>query len=356
MSLVAKRKRELYYGGDNLAVMRGLDSGMVDLIYLDPPFNSKSFYRGAMNSVSEKHQFKDTWKMSDINADELNDLKACAFNVHHLISTLGVIHGETWQAYLTFMSVRLLEMRRLLKDTGSIYLHCDATMSHPLKLIMDCIFGARNFRNEIAWCYTGPGNTKRYFPRKHDRLLYYVKSESEPYCFNGDEVRIPYAKLKTGKTKGIFKSEATLNKQGKIPEDWWEESRDGMTPVGRIKEERVGWATQKPLSLLNRIIKVSSNKGDLVLDPFCGCTTACVAAENLGRAWIGIDIDKESKKILLHRAKRESESLLACKMINASKTKLLPVCPEVQEAKIPRSEWNQVNALLYREQKEEYLT
>lgn len=119
--------------------------------------------------------------------------------------------------------------------------------------------------------------------------------------FNIDDIRIPYTKLETGKTKGIFKQSATLDAKGKVPEDWWEEKRDNMSPVGRIKKERTGFKTQKPLSLLYRIILASSNKGDVVLDPFCGCATTCVAAQKLGRKWIGIDIEEETGRLIKER-------------------------------------------------------
>lgn len=197
------------------------------------------------------------------------------------------------------MAIRLIECRRILKDTGSIYLHCDPTMSHYLKLLLDCVFGEKRFKNEIVWCYTGPSNTKRYFPRKHDVIFYYSKGDD--WIFNADAVRVPYVKLETGKTSGIFKQEATLSKAGKIPESWW----DDLTPVGRIKNERTNYPTQKPRALVERMIKASSNEGDMVLDPFCGCATACVAAENLNRQWIGVDISIKAYELVQKRLGKE---------------------------------------------------
>jgi len=202
------------------------------------------------------------------------------------------------------MGVRVLEMHRVLKDTGSIYLHCDPTASHYLKAMLDAIFGRKNFRNEIVWAYTGPSNTKRWFPRKHDVILFYVKTDDAP--FNWQDVRVPYQKLETGNTKGIFKQSATLDSKGKVVEDWWH----NITPVGRIAKERVGYPTQKPLALYKRMIQASSNPGDMVLDPFAGCATTCVAAEQLGRQWIGIDIREESGGVIRERLEREvSESM-----------------------------------------------
>ena len=183
------------------------------------------------------------------------------------------------------MGVRLIEMRRILKDTGSLYLHCDPTASHYLKALMDAVFGDKNFRNDLIWAYTGPSNTRRWFPRKHDNIMFYVKSDKEA-VFNRDDVRVPYVKLETGKTSGIFKQAATLDDKGKVVESWWPD----ITPVGRIAAERVGYPTQKPLALYERIIKASSNPGDMVLDPFCGCATTPVAAERLRRQWVGMDL------------------------------------------------------------------
>ena len=350
-----QKKRALYYGGDNLAVMRGLENNIADLIYLDPPFNSKSIHKGAMGSKAEKQQFKDIWRMGDINNEELEDLKLYAPDMHSLISILGGINGESWQAYLTFMAVRLMEMHRLLKDTGSVYLHCDSTMSHGLKLLLDIIFGRENFRNEIIWCYTGPSKTIKHFHRKHDIILRYTKSEN--WIFNHDKVRVPYKMIGIGKGDAIFQGGDNrerveeLLKKGKIPTDWWAD--DHLTNISAWKKERTGWATQKPLALLKRIILASSNPGDLVLDPFCGCATACVAAEEEGRAWIGIDKDKESLKIMKMRTKGQQKFDKIwdyVELINASKTKMLPVREEIRAIKIPRNKWHQTKAVLYKKQ------
>ena len=287
----------LYYG-DCLEVMERWSPGQADLIYLDPPFNSKTDYNILFGTKSDEKSaqflaFQDTWQWDDDAAQSVQEFKDAAGNpAYKVIRGLAEILGESGMlAYLVYMAKRLIPIRQVLKPTGSIYLHCDPTASHYLKLLMDAIFGARNFRNEIVWCYTGPSNTKRWWPRKHDVLLFYAgRTGGESWIFNSDTVKIPYVKLKTGKTKGIFKKEATLSEKGKVPEDYWLEDRDGMTPVGRIKSERLGYPTQKPVALLERIIKASSKPGDLVLDPFCGCGTTVVAAHNTGRQWAGIDI------------------------------------------------------------------
>ncbi len=234
--------------------------------------------------------------------------------------------GSDMAAFLCWLGVRLMEMRRVLRDDGSIYLHIDHTAHAYVKALMDGIFGRSNFRNEIVWAYTGPSNTKRWFPRKHDTILFFTKSDL--WSFNGDDVRTSYVKRDTGRTSGIFKKRAILSEKGKIPEDWWLEDRDGMTPVGRLKRERTGYPTQKPLALYERIIKASSNQGDLVLDPFAGCATTPVAAERLGRRWVGIDIWDGVHQVVLDRLQaeglaspvRDPERLLTFGDINYSRT------------------------------------
>jgi site-specific DNA-methyltransferase (adenine-specific) len=188
-------------------------------------------------------------------------------------------------AYLVMMAVRLKELHRVLKPTGSIYLHCDPTASHYLKLLMDSVFGLKNFRNEIVWCHYGGGQSKRRFPRKHDILLFYGKGTD--VTFNADDVRVPYDSAYSatvfGKKGDPNQKIYGPNPKGKIPEDFWVINR----PYGK---ERIGYPTQKPEALLERIIKASSNEGDIVLDPFCGCGTAISVAERLKRKWIGIDV------------------------------------------------------------------
>ena len=347
MTSKPKTTRKLYYGGDNLVVMRGMESKTVDLIYLDPPFNSKSIYKGTMGSKAEKQQFKDTWRMSDINDDELNDLKMCAPEIHSLISILGAANGESWHAYLTFMAVRLLEMRRLLKDTGSIYLHCDSTMAAPLKLLMDFIFGMQNFRNEIVWCYQSGGASKKWFSRKHDNLLFYSKTNN--YLFNPQREKSYNRELKPYNFKGVKEYKDDIGWHTLVGmRDYW-----NIDMVGRTSKERTGWATQKPIALLKRIIIASSNKGDLVLDPFCGCATACVAAEELERAWIGIDIDEQCADIMKGRAKGQQDLMKIWDKvsIDASDQEMVPVRKEIMEQQIPRSKLNQIRAALYDKQK-----
>ena len=296
------------YTGDNLAVMQGLDDASIDLIYLDPPFNSNRDYAAPVTLRESEHKgqvakFRDTWEYTDSDAEWLFVIEREEPAVHALISAAMKGHSFRMGGYLCMMAARLLEMRRLMKPTASIYLHCDPTASHYLKTIMDAIFGRAQFRNEVVWAYTGPGNAKRHFPRKHDIILFYAKSAAA--AFNRDDVRVPYVKRETGKTSGIFKKSATLSLDGKVVEDWWAD----CTTVARIKGERVGYPTQKPLKLLERIIKASSNPGDIVLDPFAGCATACVAAERLDRQWIGIDVSDMAAKLVIERLQREYNAM-----------------------------------------------
>ena len=304
----------LYYG-DCLDWMREWPDESVELVYLDPPFNSNADYNiifGTENGTpAQVRGFIDTWKWDAAAAERVRQIERATSNpLHDVIAGMRRILGESGMlAYLSYMGVRLVEARRLLKSSGSIYLHCDPTASHYLKALMDTIFGAKQFRNEIAWCYTGPGNPVRWFPRKHDVLLFYARGDSA--VFNRDAVRIPYKQLNVQhadeETGGGIGGRLTpenveeYRERGKVPEDYWLEDRDGMTPVGRRKSERLGYPTQKPVALLERIIQASSNPGDLVLDPFCGCGTAIVAAHNLGRRWIGVDISANAIDIIQDR-------------------------------------------------------
>ncbi len=297
--------------------MRGMDTASADLIYLDPPFNSKKDYAAPIGSQAAGAAFQDTWSLDDVKREWVEDIETDNTATWSAITTAGFTNGESTQAYLTYMAVRLIEMRRILKPTGSIYLHCDPTMSHYLKIVMDAIFGRGNFANEVIWFYGAGGRSRRHFGRKHDILLYYRKSKD--YVFNGDAVRI---EMKAGRTSfgGRLRVDDSGRKyrevwgtgrkklyryyldEGKIPEDVWE-----MPSIQSQDQERLGYPTQKPLALLERIIKASSNPGDMVLDPFCGCATTCIAAEKLGRQWAGIDIESKAREIVVSRLKQQAD-------------------------------------------------
>ena len=303
-------KSKTIFTSDNLPIMRGINSESADLIYLDPPFNSKTNYAAPIGSKAAGAEFKDTWTLSDVDNAwlDLIETKHPALN--------RVIHAamtNSDKSYLIYMAARLLEMKRILKDTGSIYLHCDPTMSHYLKLVMDAIFGRQNFCNEIIWHYFKPHSSKRTYPKNYDSLLYYVKSAKSQYAFNFDAILVEY-------------DQKAIKRYDKIDEDGRRykiyRNKDGTTRKSYMKtgkpenvfdipfvqgtaKERTGYPTQKPLALLDRIIKVSSNEGDVVLDPFCGCATTCVAADRLQRDWIGIDISEKAAELVVERIKSD---------------------------------------------------
>ena len=301
---------KLYYG-DCLTVMREhLRAGSVDLIYLDPPFNSKRTYNSIYKDETGRplpeqvDAFSDTWELDPKAEEEVRYMPV-------LMREKGIDDAtvELWRlwlralrytrprllAYLTYMTMRLLEMHTVLKPTGSIYLHCDPYASHYIKVIMDSVFGHGNFRNEIIWGYRTGGVSKRWFGRKHDTILFYVKSQ-EHAIFNLQKERSYSTNAPPG-FKGIetFKDEHGRSYTMATMRDIWE-----INAIGRTAKERLGYATQKPRALLERIITASSNEGDVVLDPFAGCATTLEAAHELGRKWIGIDIAFHAVNRVIH--------------------------------------------------------
>ena len=348
------------FEGDNLYILRGLDSASIDLIYLDPPFNSNRNYAAPIGSKAAGAAFKDTWTLSDVdNAwhGEIADREPALYQAIHVAE---LTHGKGMKSYLIMMAVRMLEIKRILKDTGSIYLHCDPTASHYVKVLMDSVFGKNNFKNEIVWnSATGvKNNVKSRFGRGHDIILFYgmPKSQfnmqytplSEAYLkshysykdengrrFRADNLNAPgggghyYEFLGVTKNWRMTKAQAhqwlqegrivhgsiTPGSRVKIPsyKRYADESKgrpalDNWTDIGALNsqaKEYVGYPTQKPTVLLERIIKASSNEGDIVLDPFCGCATTCVAAERHNRHWIGIDISPKAIQLVTLRLERE---------------------------------------------------
>ena len=299
----------LYYG-DCLDWMKRWDDGCVDLVYLDPPFNSKVnynvLYSTEGNGEAQYRAFDDTWRWDEAAVDRFAGFEgAAARAAHQVMVGLHRILGRSGMlAYLTYMAERLEQIHRVLKPRGSVYLHCDPTASHYLKLVMDAIFGAGNFRNEIIWCYKRMASKgQRHFSRCHDILLCYGKTRQT--TFNVDAVRLPYAESslqREGYRKTSLGGAApasgvcSLHEGGRFPEDWWD------IPILRPNaKERLGYPTQKPLGLLERIIEASSKPGDLVLDPFCGCGTTIAAAEGLGRRWAGIDISSFAIDLIISR-------------------------------------------------------
>jgi DNA modification methylase len=344
----------LYYG-DNLEILRKhIPDESVDLIYLDPPFNSSATYNilfkepGGKSSQAQMSAFEDTWHWGLESERALQEIAASPIApaaTKEFMSVLPNLVGKRtdMSAYITMMCVRLIELRRVLKDTGSIYLHCDPTASHYLKLLMDTIFGVQNFRNEIVWKRTNAKSLAfTRFASNHDIILRYTKSEkwiwNPQYTeYDPEYLKIFYKYIEEGtgrryrldnlanpnknrphltyeflgvtrvwrwtkermqdaynkgliiqsKPGGVPAFKRYLDEQQGTPiGDTWND----IPPIQSHSSEGLGYPTQKPEELLERIIKVSSNEGDIVLDPFCGCGTAVVAAQNLKRKWIGIDV------------------------------------------------------------------
>ena len=284
---------------DNLDILKGINSNSIDLIYLDPPFNKKKVFTAPIGSSAEGASFSDIFKEEDVKDEWVQTIKEDKSELYELLMSVkkwGDRGSSAYNfAYLAYLAIRVLEMRRILKDTGSIYLHCDPTMSHYLKILLDCIFGERFFRNEIVWSYRTGGVSTKYFPRKHDILFIYGKTL---YTYHNPlQERVYYeAHFFTSKEDETGKPYADV-----YIRDVWEE----IKPIINVSKERTGYPTQKPLELLERIISASSKEGDIVLDPFCGCATTCVAAEKLGRKWIGIDVSIKAYELVKQRLTKE---------------------------------------------------
>ena len=288
--------------GDNLPVMRGMNSACVDLIYLDPPFNSNRTYKAPIGSKAAGASFKDAWTLSDVDVYEHGELADRNPAAYAVIEAARQAHGKGMQSYLIFMAVRLLEMQRILKPTGSIYLHCDPTASHYLKLLMDGIFGHSSFKNEIIWSYRRWPSKSHNFQTMHDVILFYTGIAEHTFNVSYELPSESYLKRFKGKTQ-VLDTETRTRKivvdkptKGLPMRDVWD-----VSILAGSSKERLGYPTQKPLALLDRIIKASSNPGDVVLDPFCGCATALVAADRLGRQWAGIDLSPLAIKLVKER-------------------------------------------------------
>ena len=307
-----KIENRTIYADDCLDVLNDdyrLPNNSVDLIYLDPPFNSKSVYNLPFKGHYKKDSrpvmaFNDTWSWSDNEVEWLETLRRGGRTdqtLADMVELARTVHNErpnsklSIGAYLLNMAIRLKPMRRILKDSGSLYLHCDPTASHYLKMLLDAILGAENFRNEIVWCYAGGGVPKRDFPRKHDVIFRYAKKRRK---FNVErrEYGVHAASGQRATDLGGTRS-VEYNPEGTPVNDWWSD----VKPLINWHKERLGYPTQKPLSLMERILRTSTDPGDVVLDPFCGCGTTVHAAEDLGRQWVGIDISQFSTGLIKNR-------------------------------------------------------
>jgi site-specific DNA-methyltransferase (adenine-specific) len=350
----------LLYYGDNLDVLRRhVRDETVDLVYLDPPFNSKATYnvlfgeRNGSRSAAEIKAFEDTWHWDQVASKAYQEVvEAGGWKASEAMQALRKLLGDTdMLAYLAMMAPRLVELHRVLKPTGSIYLHCDPTASHYLKVLMDAIFEPVNFRNEIIWKRTSAHSDSRVFGNAHDTLLYYSRSDtfghnkqyqsytqeyvSSHYRYRDDGGRLFRTDNLTamGLSGGGYTYEwngvtkvwrcpiermRELDKQGRIrytrsgtaeyiryldempgmpAQDVW----DDIPPINSQARERLGYPTQKPEALLERIMRASSNEWDTVLDPFCGCGTTIAVAQKLNRRWIGIDITSLATALIKNR-------------------------------------------------------
>ena len=362
----ARRQRAHFFYGDNLDVLeRHVADESVDLVYLDPPFNSNTNYnvlfaeRDGTQAAAQIKVFDDTWRWDEGAARAYADVVEAGGRVSQAMQAFRTFIGENdMLAYLSMMAPRLVELRRVLKATGSLYLHCDPTASHYLKMLLDAVFGSQRFINEIVWQRTYSHNMASVgFARQNDILFLYSKSST--FTFHPVYVAYGPAQMKRYKPDPdgrLYKAEnltfSTVNPsrqfkwRGARPpahrswgasedqlEEWWAAGRiitkrdgtprlDGLkvyldemkgnpcgsnwSDVPRIPNtsaERMGYPTQKPEALLERILAASSNEGDVVLDPFCGCGTTVAAAQKLGRRWIGIDVTNLAITLIRHRLK-----------------------------------------------------
>lgn len=323
MSAVAW-KNKLYYG-DNLVWLHDHDhfpNEFVDLIYLDPPFNSNADYNvifsepSGAESQAQLRAFDDTWRWdSQASASALDELSSNKPEVAEFIGWLGSQRDKSSRsmaAYLGMMATRLLEMHRVLKPTGSVYLHCDPTAGHYLKILMDVIFGVSNFTNEVIWYKNSGGIGRTSFNKRHDTLLAYHKTKN--YFYDGKAVG-DLREQNEGTFGGYFGVDEDgrrfrgVRRGGKIYRYYLDEPKnpDDVWVVPQIPErdktERLGYPTQKPYRLLDRVIKASSPQNGIVLDPFCGCGTTLVVAHKLKRRWVGIDITHLSIYLVEQRLK-----------------------------------------------------
>ena len=320
----AAKKNKLFYG-DNLDNLRNhVKDESVDLCYIDPPFNSKRNYNQIYNNIGKEDKaqaqaFIDTWSWGEVADKEFLSIvqsttcKLPKQAVNLIIGLERVLGKGSLLAYIVSMTVRIAEIHRALKSTGSFYLHCDPTASHYLKLILDSVFCSQGgeFLNEIVWHYNTGGKGKSTFLRKHDVIFWYSKSKE--YVFNRDLVALPRtvgtAHLRSGVDANgrEYYEDYSPRKSGKLYR-WYVD--EGVTPmdvwtdiqaINPAAKERLGYPTQKPEALLERIIQASSNEGDVVLDAYCGCGTTVSVAQKLNRRWIGIDITYQSISLILKR-------------------------------------------------------
>ncbi len=303
------------YFSDCLKVLKDLHKahpeGFIDLVYIDPPFNSKRDYNILFESVdmkdtkAQKEAFSDTW--SNVSyLDTLSEIQYLDLDLYNFLTTLDNIRvSKSAVSYLTTMAIRIYYIHKVLKNTGSFYLHCDPTMSHYLKIICDLVFGTKRFRNEIIWHYKRWPAVQKNYQRMHDVILFYSR-EHGLNIFNTQLGKLSEGTIKRWKgkkSKVEFEGDIRLitrmtdeDSIGRPIDDVWD-----IAVINSQAKERLGYPTQKPEDLLEIIIKASSNEGDLVADFFCGCGTTIAVAQRLKRNWIGVDISHLAIKLILDR-------------------------------------------------------
>jgi site-specific DNA-methyltransferase (adenine-specific) len=304
------QNRTLFFG-DNLKILEEkIPPESFDLIYLDPPFNSDKNYNvlfkeGKVDSSAQIHAFEDTWEWTESTVELFNELKnSNSPKIAILVNSLSEFIGQnSMMAYLVNMIARLIPLHRVLKPSGSLYLHCDPTASHYLKVTLDVIFEKEKFKNEIIWHYRRWTGKAKMFQKLHDVIFFYTKTDN--YKFN--DIFTSYTEgSKDRKLGGVlhrFKagesylvSEKSIDEKGVRENDVWQ-----IPFIAPSAKERLGYPTQKPEALLEKIILASSDEGDWVLDPFCGCGTTVAVAERLHRNWVGIDISMLAINVIAKR-------------------------------------------------------
>ena len=335
MTALHSYNRHLYIS-DNYKLLQSLPSESIDLITTDPPFAKNGTFVGSLKppltddeiagelamlkswgitgpadaekagvewpTGKETAKFKDIWSFEkDVHESWMVMIADEWPAVREVIEAAQYAHSEGVAAYICYMAVRLIECQRVLKPTGSLFLHCDHSANSYVRSLLDAVFGYKNFCNEIIWCYTGPSAAKRYFPRKHDTIFFYSKSEE--YHFNPDAVRRPYKATYTAargvhadKSKDDTAKKRAAHERGTVPTSWWADGQ--LSNISAYRKELTGYPTQKPWALAERIIKAASNPGDIVLDPFAGCAYTACAAEDLGRQWVACDISPRALTVL----------------------------------------------------------
>ena len=282
-----------------------MNSATVNLIATDPPFNKDvKAFKARDGTAADGQSFTDKWWWDPGNPDSdeegihdrwLKELAAYdeerGAAVKAVVEAAKLAQGYDTAAYLCWLGVRLMEMHRILAEDGSIYLHCDHTAGAWIKALMDAVFGREQFRNDVIWYYKNASRGKRQWDKSHDVLLWY--SASAKYCFNREAVLAPY---ESGMTAWRYAQRGKDPPEGKTPDNVIV-----MPALNTMDKERTGWTTQKPLALYERIILASSNPGDLVFDPFCGCATTLVAAAKHGREWLGCDLDPTAQGVVRER-------------------------------------------------------